>query len=85
MSQQETVQKVKADHIISGNRNPFGKILQFANDIMGTGAVISVKNLKNPIEAAYRLSKKKTNCILAGEGAEKYASYEGLPYQNMLT
>lgn len=54
-------------------------------DTLGTGAVISVKNLKNPIEAAYRLSKKKTNCILAGEGAEKYASYEGLLYQNMLT
>lgn len=54
-------------------------------DTLGTGAVISVKNLKNPIEAAYRLSKKKTNSILAGEGAEKYASYEGLSYQNMLT
>ena len=54
-------------------------------DTLGTGAVISVKNLKNPIEAAYRLSKKKTNSILAGDGAMKYASYEGLPCRNMLT
>lgn len=54
-------------------------------DTLGTGAVISVKNLKNPIEAAYRLSKKNRSCILAGDGAMKYASYEGLDYQNMLT
>ena len=54
-------------------------------DTLGTGAVISVKNLKNPIEAAYRLSKKNRSCILAGDGAMKYASYEGLAYQNMLT
>ena len=54
-------------------------------DTLGTGAVISVKNLKNPIEAAYRLSFRNRSCILAGAGAEKYAAYEGMPCRNMLT
>ena len=45
MSQQEAVQKMKADHIISGNSNPVGKILQF---LMGEQFIASapVRNQK---------------------------------------
>lgn len=54
-------------------------------DTLGMGGVISVKNLKNPIEAAYHLSRYKRNCLLAGEGASRYAKKMGFEFTDMLT
>lgn len=54
-------------------------------DTLGIGGIISVKNLKNPIEVAYDLSRYKRNCLLAGEGAVRYASRRGFEFRNMLT
>lgn len=54
-------------------------------DSLGAGAVITVKNIRNPIEVAADLSKRKRNCVLAGNGAEQYARENGFPFRNMLT
>jgi len=37
-------------------------------DTLGVGGIISVQNVKNPIEVAYDLSRYKRNCLLSGEG-----------------
>lgn len=52
---------------------------------LGFGGVIEVKNVKNPIEIAYHLSKYKRNCLLAGAGAVRYAERNGFSFGNMLT
>lgn len=52
---------------------------------LGFGGVIEVKNVKNPIEAAYSLSKYRRNCVLAGAGAVRYAERNGFAFGNMLT
>ncbi|MGL5478677.1 MAG: N(4)-(beta-N-acetylglucosaminyl)-L-asparaginase [Clostridium sp.] len=49
------------------------------------GAVAAIKDFKNPISIARRLSKEKVNNLLVGEGAEKFASKEGFERKNMLT
>ena len=49
------------------------------------GGVMSVENIKNPILAAYRLCGRKTNCLLAGRGAEEFAIRENLPMREMRT
>lgn len=54
-------------------------------DTLGFGGVIAVKDIRNPIEIAYSLSKFKRNCLLAGTGAEKYARSNGFAFRNMLT
>lgn len=54
-------------------------------DTLGVGGIISVKNIKNPIEVAYDLSKYKRNCILAGDGAMRYAKNRGFIFTDMLT
>lgn len=54
-------------------------------DTLGCGAVMAVKDVKNPIETAYKLSLKNRSCILAGGGAERYAERNGAKRQNMLT
>lgn len=49
------------------------------------GAIMAIKDYKNPIKIAYELSKEYTNCVLVGEGAEKYAHKNGFVRQNMLS
>lgn len=54
-------------------------------DTLGMGGIISVQNLKNPIEVAYDLSRYKRNCLLSGDGALRYAQTHGFAFRNMLT
>lgn len=49
------------------------------------GAVMAVKQIKNPIEVAYDLSNKKRSSVLVGTGAEMYARQRGFAFKNMLT
>ncbi len=49
------------------------------------GAVMAIKDYKNPIKVAYELSKQYTNCVLVGEGAEKFAHKNGFERKNMLS
>lgn len=54
-------------------------------DTLDVGAVMALKDFANPISIAKRLSQEKVNCLLAGEGAEKFAHKEGFDRKNMLT
>lgn len=54
-------------------------------DTFDLGAVAAIKDFKNPISIARRLSKEKVNNLLVGEGAEKFASKEGFERKTMLT
>lgn len=54
-------------------------------DTLGFGGIIAVRDIKNPIEVAYGLSRFKRNCLLAGEGAMAYARRHGYECRNMLT
>jgi glucosamine-6-phosphate isomerase len=49
------------------------------------GGVMAVKNVQNPIEAAYLLTKQNRNNFLAGEGAEEFCREKKLAFSNMLT
>jgi N4-(beta-N-acetylglucosaminyl)-L-asparaginase len=49
------------------------------------GAVMGVKNIKNPIKVARRLSRERLDCQLVGPGAERFAEEQGFAFQNMLT
>ena len=49
------------------------------------GAVMGIRNVKNPIAVARKLSGARLNCQLAGEGAMRYAEEHGFAFQNMLT
>ena len=48
-------------------------------DTFDIGAVAAIKDFANPV------SKEKVNCLLVGEGAEKFAHQEGFERKNMLT
>ena len=52
---------------------------------LSIGAVAAIKDFANPVSIARRLSKKKVNNIIVGEGAEKFAHKEGFERKNMLT
>ena len=54
-------------------------------DTLDIGAVAAIKDYANPVSIARRLSKEKVNCLLVGEGAEKFAHQEGFERKNMLT
>lgn len=54
-------------------------------DTMDIGAVAGIHDFANPISIAHRLSHEDTNCILAAQGAERFASHEGFERKNMLT
>ena len=54
-------------------------------DTFDIGAIMAVKNIKNPIDLAIKLSKENYNNILAGIGAETYADQNGFERCNMLT
>lgn len=49
------------------------------------GAICSVKNIKNPIKVARKLSERKRNCFLSSHGAEQFARLNGFEFKNMLT
>ena len=54
-------------------------------DTMDIGAVAAIKDFKNPISIARRLSSESVNSMLVGEGAEKFAHKEGFERKNMLS
>lgn len=54
-------------------------------DTLSIGAVVAIRDFKNPISIARKLSDERFNCILAGLGAESYAHKEGFHRVNMLT
>lgn len=54
-------------------------------DTLDVGAVASIKDFKNPISIARRLSREKVNSMLVGSGAEKFAHKEGFERKNMLS
>lgn len=52
---------------------------------LGIGAIMAVHDCAHPISIAKALSKEEVNCVLSGEGAEKYAHFNGFERKNMLT
>lgn len=52
---------------------------------LSIGAIVGIKDLKNPISIAKKLSEEKFNIFLVGVGAESYAHKNGFERQNMLT
>lgn len=54
-------------------------------DSLSIGAVAGIKDFKNPISIARKLSEQKFNCFLVGAGAEEYAHKNGFERKNMLT
>lgn len=54
-------------------------------DSFDIGAIMAIKDYKNPIKIARALSHEKVNCVLSAEGAEKYAHKHGFVRQNMLS
>lgn len=54
-------------------------------DTLDIGAVVAIKDFKNPISIARRLSNESVNSMLVGEGAEKFAHKEGFERKNMLS
>ena len=53
-------------------------------DTLRVGAVMSAEHIKNPILAAKMLCGRKTDCVLAGRGAEEFAVRQGLALRDML-
>ena len=49
------------------------------------GAIAAIQDFANPVSIARRLSHEKVNCMLVGQGAEKFAHKEGFERKNMLT
>lgn len=49
------------------------------------GAVAAIQDFANPVSIARCLSHEKVNCMLVGQGAEKFAHKEGFERKNMLT
>lgn len=54
-------------------------------DSLSIGAIAGIKDFKNPISIARKLSEEKFNCFLVGQGAEEYAHKNGFERVNMLT
>ncbi|MBS5114942.1 MAG: N(4)-(beta-N-acetylglucosaminyl)-L-asparaginase [Erysipelotrichaceae bacterium] len=54
-------------------------------DTLSIGAIAAIKDYANPVSIARRLSDEKVNCVLVGQGAEKFAHKEGFERKNMLT
>ena len=52
---------------------------------LSIGAVAGIKDFKNPISIARRLSHEKFNVFLVGTGAEEFAHKNGFERKNMLT
>lgn len=54
-------------------------------DTLAVGAVGGIKDYKNPVSIAKRLSKEEYNNFLVGQGADEYAHKNGFERRNMLT
>ena len=54
-------------------------------DSLSIGAVCAIHDFANPVSIARRLSENKVNCMLASQGAEKYARQHGFEEKSMLT
>jgi N4-(beta-N-acetylglucosaminyl)-L-asparaginase len=54
-------------------------------DTLSIGAVAGIKDYKNPVSIARRLSEERFNTFLVGNGAEEYAHKNGFQRRNMLT
>ena len=54
-------------------------------DDLSYGGVGALKNIKNPIEVAYLLSKEKANNFLVGQGAYEYALDKGFKPCDLLS
>lgn len=54
-------------------------------DSLSIGAVAGVRDYKNPVSIARKLSGEIVNAFLVGTGAEEYAHKNGFVRQNMLT
>ncbi len=54
-------------------------------DTLKAGGIMAVRNVKNPIEVAKKLSTYDRNNFLAGEGAMKFAASKGFAFSNMLS
>lgn len=52
---------------------------------LSIGAVAGIKDYKNPVSIARKLSEDRFNVFLVGSGAEDYAHKNGFIRQNMLT
>ena len=52
---------------------------------LSMGAVAGIKDYKNPVSIARKLSEDRFNIFLVGDGAEAYAHKNGFIRQNMLT
>ena len=52
---------------------------------LSIGAIAGLKDYKNPISIARKLSEDRFNIFLVGTGAESYAHKNGFERQNMLT
>lgn len=54
-------------------------------DTLSIGAVGGIKNFKNPVSIARRLSMERFNTFLVGTGAEEFAGRNGFENKKMLT
>lgn len=52
---------------------------------LSIGAIAGIKDYKNPVSIARKLSEDRFNIFLVGAGAESYAHKNGFVRQNMLT
>ncbi|MDD8025873.1 MAG: N(4)-(beta-N-acetylglucosaminyl)-L-asparaginase [Acidobacteriota bacterium] len=50
-----------------------------------SGAVAAIKNIKNPSKVAKLVMERTNHCLIAGEGALKFAQAYGFPKENLLT
>lgn len=50
-----------------------------------SGAVASIRNIKNPAQVALLVLRRTNHCLLVGEGALKFAKQMGFPEENLLT
>ncbi|WP_240338327.1 N(4)-(beta-N-acetylglucosaminyl)-L-asparaginase [Peribacillus alkalitolerans] len=54
-------------------------------ETLSIGAVAGIKDFKNPISIARKLSQERFNVFMVGNGAEEYALKNGFERRNMLT
>ena len=52
---------------------------------MHFGGVIETRSIRNPIDVAIKLSENQLNCLLSGDGAERFAIQNGFEMANLLT
>ncbi|MGG5461055.1 N(4)-(beta-N-acetylglucosaminyl)-L-asparaginase [Clostridium sp. B9] len=54
-------------------------------DTLDIGAVAALKGYSNPVSIARKLSERRVNCFLVGQGANEYAKEAGFEKKEMLT